>query len=152
MNIYLVELTLLQKHWDVLTNEQRSEVLDDLEECKYISTDLLDDLTMKFEVPCNPDFNRPNIGLCLDVIEKMTLSELQALETYIGCTINDLKDRMNDGNVLFFLLQNYLVRNFALNLPPLQEHALPDEIPMKLRRTSRAHLKKHRNSTRPHSA
>jgi len=137
------ELTLLQKHWDTLTNEQRSEVLDDLEDCKCISADVLEDLSMRFEVPCIPDYNRPNIGLCLDVLEKMTPTELQNLETHIGCTVDELKVRMNDGNVLFFLLQNYLVRHFTLHLPPLQEHALPNrfEIPFKLRRKSRAHLR-----------
>lgn len=148
------ELALLQKHWDTLTNEQRSEVLDDLEECECISTDILDDMSMRFEVPCIPDFNKPNIGLCLDVLEKMTPSELQALETHICCTVDDLKAHMNDGNVLFFLLQNYLVRNFTLNLPPLREPELPAmfSIPFKLRRKSRAHLKNHRSTTRHHSA
>ena len=137
------ELTLLQKHWDTLTNEQRSEVLDDLEECSCISIDILDDLSMRFETPCIPDFNRPHIGLCLEVLEKMTPTELQALETHIGCTIEELKINMNSGNVLFFLLQNYLVSHFTLHLPPLEERALPDrfEIPMKLRRKSRAHLR-----------
>lgn len=137
------ELALLQKHWDTLTNEQRSEVLDDLEECSCISIDILDDLSMRFEVPCIPDFNRPNIGLCLNVLDKMTPTELQALETHIGCTVDYLKDRMNSGNVLFFLLQNYLVSHFTLHLPPLQERVLPDrcEIPMQLRRKSRAHMR-----------
>lgn len=134
------ELTLLQKHWNALTNEQRSEVLDDLEECGCIDPDVLEDLSMKFEIPCIPDYNKPNIGLCLDFIEKMTPSELHALETYVGCTVDELKTYMNDGNVLFFLLQNYLVSHFTLHLPPLQERALPDRcvIPMNYRRTSRA--------------
>ena len=150
MDIYMcicnheIELALLQKHWDVLTNEQRSEVLDDLEECSCISTDILDDLSMRFETPCIPDYNRPNIGLCLEVLEKMTPTELQALETYIVCTVDDLKAHMNDGNVLFFLLQNYLVSNFTLHLPPLEERALPDGyvIPIKLRRKARAQRRK----------
>lgn len=149
-NCYQTELNLLQKHWDTLTNEQRSVVLDDLEDGKFIDSDILDELSMRFEIPCVPDFNRPNIGQCLDVIEKMTPTELQTLETHIGCTINDLKVRMNDGNVLYFLLQNYLVRNFTLNLPALQEPELSAmfSIPFKLRRNSRTHLRMCKSSTR----
>lgn len=152
MCMYTDELNLLQKHWNDLTNEQRSEVLDDLEDCKCISSDVLDDLSMRFEVPCIPDFNRPNIGLCLNVLDKMTPEELQALETHIGCTVDYLKAHMNDGNVLFFLLQNYLVSHFTLHLPPLEERALPDGyvIPMKLRRRARAH-RRSLNSHRPYS-
>lgn len=130
------ELALLQEHWNELTNYQRSEVLDDLEDCECIDVDVLEDLSMRFETPCIPDYNRPNISLCLDVLDKMTPEELQALEKYVGCTVDELKTRMNDGNMLFFLLQNYLVRNFTLNLPPLQEPELPAmfSIPFTLRR------------------
>jgi len=154
MHICETELALLQEHWNELTNDQRSEVLDDLEDCECIDVDVLEDLSMRFEVPCVPDFNRPNMGLCLDVLDKMTPDELQALETHIGCTVDDLKDRMNSGNVLYFLLQNYLVSHFTLHLPPLETFVIPDkyEVPINLRRKSRAHLKQHRNSTRPHSA
>lgn len=154
INCYETELALLQKHWDILTDDQRSEVLDDLYDSGCIDTDILDDLSMKYEVPHVADFNRPNIGLCLDVIEKMTPTELHALETHMCCTVDELKVRMNDGNVLFFLLQNYLVSHFTLHLPPLEVFVIPDyyEVPFKIRKQSRAHLKQHRNSTRPHSA
>lgn len=154
MDTFETELALLQKHWCELTNEQRCEVLDDLEEYGCIDSDILDELSSRFEVPCVPDFNRPNIGLCLDVLDKMTPEELQALETYIGCSVDDLKIRMSGGNVLYFLLQNYLVHNFTLHLPPLREPELPAmfSIPFKLRQRSRAHLKNHRGTTRQHSA
>lgn len=154
MTIYETELDLLQKHWDTLTDNQRADVLEDLYEGNCIDTDILDELSMKFEEPHVEDFNRPNIGLCLDVLDKMTPEELQALETYIGCSVDDLKIRMSGGNVLYFLLQNYLVHNFTLHLPPLREPELPAmfSIPFTLRRKSRAHMKQHRNSHRPHSA
>lgn len=150
MTIYETELDLLQKHWNTLTDNQRDDVLEDLYEGNCIDTDILDELSMKFEEPHVEDFNRPNIGLCLDVIEKMTPSELHALETYIGCSVDDLKVRMNDGNMLYFLLQNYLVRHFTLHLPPLEIFVIPDryEIPFRLRRKSKAHMRK-LNSHRP---
>jgi len=136
------ELELLQKHWNNLTDNQRGKVLEDLYECDCISTDVLDELTLKFDTPHVEDFNRPNIGLCLGVMEKMTPSEAKALETYMGIPFSEINCRTEGSLVLFFALSNFIARNYQLNLPALKVHALPDRfsIPFTIRKKTRQEL------------
>jgi len=152
MNICICnsELKYLQKYWNALMDTQRGEVIENMYDCDCISTDILDTLTLRWDTPHMEDTSTPDIRLSLEVMEKMTPTEIKALETYVEMSIGDLKEKIIDSTVLFYVLSNYLARNFSLNLPPLKLFVIPDryEIPMNLRRRVRTHLR-HLNSRRP---
>jgi len=143
------ELTLLQKHWDSLTDSQRYGVIEDMYNCDCISTDILDTLILRCDTPHVDDISVPDMCLCLEVVDKMTTEELKVLETYMEMSLSDLKTQMCNSTVLYHVLQNYLVKHFTLNLPPLELFVIPDRysIPMTIRRRARTHLKHHQSTT-----
>jgi len=145
------ELEYLQKYWNDLTDNQRSAVIENCYECDCIDEEVLDELTLKSDSPHVEEFNRPNIGLCLGVMEKMTHSEAKVLETYMGIPFSEIHCRVDESEVLFYALSNFIARNYQLNLPALKVHALPDRfsIPFTIRKKTRQELRKYLNSTRP---
>lgn len=147
------ELALLQKYWINLTDSQRGEVIESCYDCDCISTDILDALTLRWDTPHVESFSTPDFRLCLEVMERMTPEEQKAFESYVEMSIGDLKEQIIDSTALFYVLSNYLARNFTLNLPPLKMFIIPDRyvIPMTIRRKSRTNLKHHRSSIQPHS-
>lgn len=138
------ELAFLKKFWNDLTTEQRSNVIEKFYQSECLDEEILEEVLLKCEVPHVEDFSIPEYDMCMDVLEKMTPEETQKLVTYIGFSVPDLKDAIQDSDVLFYVLQNHLARSFTLNLPPVEVFVIPDryEIPMKLRRKSRAQRRK----------
>ena len=138
------ELAFLKRFWNDLTNDQRSNVIEKFYQNDSIDTETLEELLMRHEEPHVEEFPIPDITLCMNVLDQMTPEETQKLVTYTSFSIPDLKDAIQDSDVLFYVLQNHLARNFTLHLPPVEVFVIPDkfEIPMKLRRKSRAHRRK----------
>jgi len=136
------ELAFLKRFWNDLIDWQRADVLE-----KFYQNDSIDDTildALKHEEPHVEDFPIPDYNLCMNVLDQITTDETKKLVTYTGFSVPDLKDAIQDSDVLFYALQNYLARNFTLHLPPVEVFVIPDkyEIPMKLRRKARAHRRK----------
>lgn len=153
MNICICnsELEYLKKYWNDLTDNQRGEVIEICYDCDCIPESTLDDLTLRWDTPHMEDTSTPDFRLCLEVLDKMTPEEQKALESYVEMSISDIKEQIIDSTALFYVLSNYLARNFMLNLPPLKLFVIPDryEVPMTIRKRVRTHLKHHRSSHRP---
>jgi hypothetical protein len=148
--IYESELAFLHKFWNDLTTEQRCSVVDKFCEADSFDQETLEDLLSKCELPYVDEFPIPDIEMCNDVLEKMTPDETQKLEGYVGFTIKYLMEHIETSDVLFNVMQNYLSRNFNLNLPPLKLWVIPDyyEIPFTIRKKTRRELRKCLNSHR----
>jgi hypothetical protein len=148
--IYESELAFLHKFWNDMTTEQRCSVVDKFCEADSFDQETLEDLLSKCELPYVDDFSIPDIDMCTDLIEKMNPEETQKLERYVGFTIEDLMERIEISDVLFYTLQNYLARVFNLNLPPIKMFIIPDryEIPFTIRKKTRKELRKYLNSHR----
>lgn len=136
------ELAFLKRFWDDLTTEQRSNVIEKFYQSECLDEEILEEVLLKCEIPHVEDFPIPEYPQCMDMLLEMTQEETQKLVTYTGFSIPELKEAIQDSDVLFNVLQNYLARNYKLDLPPVEIFVIPDryEIPFKIRRASKTRL------------